>query len=786
VLVAALYTCMPREMLAQEAPVTSVRPQTPPPLAAAPKPLPVEVIINDVANGSWLLLESQGVIYAPLEAFGEWRLVRRPAAQPIQHGGQSWVSLHSVAGLEARLDRAAQAMVINVPPAAFVPTSVSATQQGRRKPDPVEPALFLNIDTSLTLDHSRSSGTLRELGGLFEAAYASPIGVLSSTHLVANLIKLAPTQTRRTVRLETNLTRDFPEQNITVRLGDSATRTGLTGRSVYFGGLQIGRNFDLSPGFITQPIPVLSGTSSAPSTVELYINDALRHTSTVPAGPFALTDVPSLSGAGQVRMVVRDILGRETVLEQPFYSHAELLEKGLSDWSAEMGALRENLGTTNADYGLGFVSGTARYGLSPSLTGEARGEVSRRLVTLGLGATAALPFDALGTLAVTASRHRATGNGISWSAGVQRSGDMHSFGFRLTRGSLRFRQLGMDDVFPASRSEMSLNYAFSVAGGTLGLGYARVHSYQDGPISSLSLSYAMRIGELSSLSLSLVQARGAKRATSANATLTVPLESRMNSITSASSRGGRVDVNTSVSQGPSNDGGLSWRASAGTREGLLYSEAGGAYQADRAVLTADASVSSGRQALRLGAQGAVVLMDGGVYASRKIESGFALVEVPGHPNVGLALQGGKIARTDANGRALVSRLTPFQENRISLDPQDLPIGAEIDNIEQVATPLVRSGVKVVFPVRTGRAALVRLAMPDGTPVAAGAVVRIDGDERDFYTARRGEVFLTGLADKASLRADVNGEKCVFPIELPPVAADDILRIGPLTCKKVPS
>ena len=43
-----------------------------------------------------------------------------------------------------------------------------------------------------------------------------------------------------------------------------------------------------SPGFITQPIPVITGQSSAPSTVELYVNDALRQTSQVPTGPFTI------------------------------------------------------------------------------------------------------------------------------------------------------------------------------------------------------------------------------------------------------------------------------------------------------------------------------------------------------------------------------------------------------------------------------------------------------------------------------------------------------------------
>ena len=73
-----------------------------------------------------------------------------------------------------------------------------------------------------------------------------------------------------------------------------------------------------------RPVPVLSGMSSAPSTVELYVNDALRQTSRVPTGPFAIDNFPLLTGSGQARIVVRDLLGRETVLVQDFFTHSSL------------------------------------------------------------------------------------------------------------------------------------------------------------------------------------------------------------------------------------------------------------------------------------------------------------------------------------------------------------------------------------------------------------------------------------------------------------------------------
>jgi outer membrane usher protein len=191
-------------------------------------------------------------------------------------------------------------------------------------------------------------------------------------------------------RLETTFTRDFPERNASLRLGDSTTRTGAWGRSVYFGGIQWGTNFSLSPGYITQPIPTIGGQSRAPSTVELYINDALRQTSQVPTGPFTIDNFPQITGSGQARIVVRDLLGARPSWCRISSAAPRCLRKGLSDYSFEAGAVRRNLGIDSANYGEGFASGLFRHGLSDAFTLETRAEVSDRLSAAAPGVAVAL------------------------------------------------------------------------------------------------------------------------------------------------------------------------------------------------------------------------------------------------------------------------------------------------------------------------------------------------------------------------------------------------------------
>ena len=99
-------------------------------------------------------------------------------------------------------------------------------------------------------------------------------------------------------------------------------------------------------------------------------------------------------------------------------------------------------------------------------------------------------------------------------------------------------------------------------------------------------------------------------------------------------------------------------------------------------------------------------------------------------------------------------------------------------------PALRSAVKITFPVRSGRGALIRLVLDDGEPAPAGAEIELVGDTKEFYVARRGEAFVTGLQTKNTLRLKWNGQVCSLAVELPAGSLDDIARVGPLTCSGV--
>ena len=771
-------------LLAAVAPALS---QTPATLAVAGDSLrPLEVIVNGAPTGTWPLLERNGELYAPANAFEEWRVQLRANTPAIAYRGMNYLPLSAVPGYSSKVDFASQSLQLAFSAQAFAATRLARTLASKSEPDPVVPSAFFNYDLNYTNSRGRATIPGQDLGMVGELGVSSELGVLTNSLVGRNLSNgAAPGSPSGWTRLETTFTRDFPETHRTLRLGDSNTRTGMLGRSVYFGGVQIGTNFSLTPGFISQPLPVINGLSTTPSTVELYVNDVLRQVSSIPAGPFALDNFPVVTGGGEARLVVRDILGRETVIVQPFFSTTQLLATGLNDWSAEAGAVRNDLGLRSNHYGAGFTSGTWRHGWSSGLTLEGRAEATRGLATVSTGMIAALPLDLLGRAAWMGSRHEQAGSGHQWLLGLERQGLRGSAGIQVQGASLSARQLGQAvDTLPIKLQMAGTGTYATQKWGTFGLGFAQTRRFDAEKITTMSANYTVSLGGRVNLNVNVSRALASASGSAVGVTVLVPLDRRTVLTAASQTRQGQSDFYVAASRNPEQNEGFGWRVLGGRQIGAARGEAGAIYQSRFGRVSSDLSASPDQQTVRLGATGGVVMADGHVFATRRVDDSFALVEVAGYGDIGVGLGSSEQTRTRPDGIALLPRLLPYQNNAVRLNPSDLPINAEIDSIEQIAVPRMRSAVKIVFPVRGGRGALLKIFLDDGDVAPAGAIVRIDGDAHDFYVARRGEAFVTGLKATNRIRLLWNKKECVFDVSLPPEQASQITKVGPFACQGV--
>ena len=749
--------------------------------------LPLEVTVNGSKSGTWALLERLGVLYAPRDAFEEWRVQVGENAPAVTFRGTEYLLLSAIPGFNAKVNLSNQSIELSFSPQNF--TATRLTTEVNKKPvlSPVLPSVFVNYDINYATTASRGAAAPKDLGVLAEIGASNAWGVITSSYVGRNLINDHALGTSRDwLRLETTFTKDLPETNRTLRLGDTSTRAGMWGRSVYFGGVQWSSNFALTPGFVSQPSPALSGISSAPSTVELYVNDVLRQVSNVPTGPFAIDNIPGITGGGDARLVVRDLLGRETVITQAFFTSSQLLAKGLSDWSVEAGRLRLDLGTASGHYGNSFVSGTGRYGVNNNLTLETRTELSRQNKVLGGGLVVALPWQILGKSALVGSRAQNLGAGHQWLLGLERQSLRTGVYLQGQGSSINFRQLGQDASALPTKLQLAGNVSYTTENvGSFGFGFASVSRFDAPRIFSISANYSVRVGERSSLSITASRALAGASGTTIGATLVVPFEKNKVMTASLTQRSGQQDYYVTAAQNPGFDESLGWRTLAGKQQGSARAEGGINYTGRYGRLSGDLSTSRIQSALRLGATGGLVFADGNFFATRRVDDSFAVAEVKGYGNVGIGLGSNVLTRTDEAGVALIPRMSAYQNNFIRINPTDLPISAEIDSIEQVVVPAWRSAVKVDFPVRSGRAALIKITFDDGEPAPAGAVVHIEGDQQEFYVARRGEAFITGLPQPINrLRLTWNEKNCQLSVTLPPQSPDEIVRLGPLSCKGI--
>jgi outer membrane usher protein len=178
--------------------------------------------------------------------------------------------------------------------------------------------------------------------------------------------------------------------------------------------------------------------------------------------------------------------------------------------------------------------------------------------------------------------------------------------------------------------------------------------------------------------------------------------------------------------------------------------------------------------------GAATWIDGQVRVARQVNDSFAVVDVAGLPDVPVYIDNQKVTETDDSGRALLHDLRPYETNRISIDPQDLPLDTEIDSRTMEVAPAFRSGVVLKFPVEKIRAGLFRLTAHDGRPVPVGALVEFNG--RVFSVAREGMVYVTGFDHGTRATATWGEHKCSFRLP-PPPPNDPQPDMGTITCSE---
>ncbi|MGJ7583495.1 fimbria/pilus outer membrane usher protein, partial [Variovorax sp. RHLX14] len=226
------------------------------------------------------------------------------------------VRLKSLPGVQVSYDTARQSLSINASDDVLrLPRTVVNTSTVVSPKASASPGLLLNYDLYGTQGRGNSSS----LNALAEVRAFSGTSVFSSTMMSrASRVDNEDWQ-HESVRLDTTWSQSFPDDMLTLRVGDTTTASLPWSRSTRIGGIQLSRNFSLQPYRTTTPLPAFLGAAALPSQVELYINGLRQYTGQVPAGPFQLNTVPCLNVPRTPKVALRDALCRSTTLDFSLY-----------------------------------------------------------------------------------------------------------------------------------------------------------------------------------------------------------------------------------------------------------------------------------------------------------------------------------------------------------------------------------------------------------------------------------------------------------------------------------
>lgn len=574
-------------------------------------------------------------------------------------------------------------------------------------------------------------------------------------------------------RLDTAWTTEKPETLMRWRAGDTISGGLQWTRPMRMAGVQVQRSFELRPDLITTPLPIVGGTAAVPSTVDVYINNVRSFSQAVPAGPFSITNLPVMTGAGQARIVVRDASGRETLTEQAFLSPVSMLAPGLFDYSLEAGFARLGYGARSNDYDDAPVaSASARFGISDRLTVEAHAEGGKGLANVGIGALTPLKSFAILSTSLSASRYadrlaakstvgvESHWAGLSFAVQSQRAWrgyrDLISITGDDSRGEDRYDLLS--SMALRSMDLVSVGIPVTATGGQINLALVSA-TREDGDRQRLTTaSYTQRLTDSVNIHASGFHDIDADRlGVFAGLSMSLGGGHHVSIGVSQSHKGAEVTTDYVKAQNMT-PGSVGWRTTV-SRGNAERVGAQVNWTGSHARVEASALQSGNSAQATLVVTGAVTAAGDGAFLSNRIDDSFAVVDV-GAPGVRVLHENREVGVTDQGGRLLVTGLRSMQENRIAIDPLTLPLDVEAPPSQRNVVPASRAGVVLSMQGRRiEAAAVIVLRDAQGIVLPPGATGRHTGTGEAFVVGYDGEAYVRGLGVSNTVTVLVDGRPC---------------------------
>jgi len=693
------------------------------------------------------------------------------------------VALDAVAGMHAEYDSQNQQLLLDVPP-GWLPDQ----QVGERTlypPTDARSSFGAVFNYDLYLNDTDDSGTY--LAAWNELRVFDSWGTVSSTGQWRHSFNGVTRSGTGDVFLRYDTTWRFTDEQrlLTFEAGDLITAALPWSSSVRVGGLQLSRDFAARPDLVTYPLPAFAGEAAVPTSLELFINGYRTSTTELQPGPYTLTNVPFINGAGEAVVVTTDTLGRQVSTTLPFYVTSNLLQKGLTDYAVAAGSLRRDYGVRDFGYGPGVASASLRHGLSDTFTLEAHAQTAESLMLGGLGANVRLGQFGVLNAALAQSRFEGS-QGQQTALGYQYNSQRLGFSYQRLQRHGDYADLTRIDQrdMQLSRSSEQVTLSLNLNQyGNLGAGYFDVRAGDGTRTRLINLSYSRPLWGNSSVYLSANREVG-DRQWAMQAQLVIPFD-----MTGTLALGiernkegqhqQRVNYSRAVPVGTGVGYNLGYATGSDRR---AYRQADATWRLQSVQLQAGVYGSSGEMTRWADASGSIVWMDAGLFAANRIDDAFVVVSTSGYADVPVRYENQPVGRTDKRGHLLVPYSSAYYRGKYEIDPMDLPPDILAPQVEQRVAVRRGSGYLLDFELKQVRAASLELVDGDQRPLGLGSRVRHVQSGAQAVVGWDGLVYLENLQPTNRVQVELaGGGQCEVDFVMPE-STGSIPLIGPLVCK----
>jgi len=562
----------------------------------------------------------------------------------------------------------------------------------------------------------------------------------------------------RAEMLDTYAQRSFAGQRAVLQLGElNVMNPALAGAQI------TGAQILSEQALATQGTgAMVEGVAQSQARVEVRQDGVLVYSTVVPAGPFALADIPRINRRADLDVSVVGTAGEsQRFVVSPAMAGAATPAAG---YSFAAGRTRR-AGGIGAPWILSAGwSGSVRAGLS--LTSGAMVASSYQSMGLGLGSSLApgnlVQLDVVGS---RAPRDRAVGAQATLTVS-QRLGESWSLALSNTRQSLGFREL-LDTAraVPQSarraryREQSSASLSWSTQRlGSLSAGLSRTVLF-DGRTTRRALgSWGARVGR-ASVSVSAEWNLGhARRAGNSsiyfNASMPLGDERRLGTTVrryNGETRFG-TDISDRVNEFASYRAGWEYRSGDHRRSMTAAVSLLPRYFQLDAGYARDTRSSSTSLALR----GGLVAHEHGLTASPyAVRDTFGVLSVGDSAGIRVSTPGGPVW-TDARGYAVLPQLSAYGKSSVEVATNSLPRNVDIHNGAAVIQVGRGAVTKIDFVVSRTRRVLVRGRLRGEQPLPFGATVTDEQGEVVGVVQGDGEIFVPNALATPRLRVSGPG------------------------------